>query len=140
MQSDSLHADLTGLKPKAARAGLDLTVNQIPSNPEPEPFVQPAEPLLAVVDEARIRCGMTLKEMAGNAEVNFGTFCDAMNGKPGKNFCIVWLDKQPITYRLTFAKLVSQKYGISKAAERALVIRRLFSAIEDLLTLTVVSE
>lgn len=136
MQSNSLGRDLTLGRPRAAKIHPDLIADQTASNQEPEPFVQPVEPLLAIVDEARIRCGMSLKEMAIAADVNLGTFCDAMKGKPGKNFNVSWLDPQPIRYRITFAKLLSQKHGISREQERAIVIQRLFDSIEDLLTLT----
>jgi DNA-binding XRE family transcriptional regulator len=114
---------------------LDLTQAATTAN-----AVVPTDPFLALIDEARVLCGMSQKEMALNAGVNFGTFSAAMNGTHGKNFSVAWLDAQPFDYRAALARIVAKKFGISKEQQRQIVLDRLFAIIHELVALTVVSE
>lgn len=68
--------------------------------------------LLALVDEARIRAGMSQKEMAINAGVPEGPFSEALRGVRG-NFAIHWLDRQPDVFWLAFHRITADRYGIT---------------------------
>ena len=96
--------------------------------------VTPDEPFLALIDEARVFCGMSQKEMALNAQVNFGHFSEAMSGK--RHFSVAWLDAQPFEFREAIGKIIAKKYGASRETQRAVVLRRMFSAINDLVAMT----
>lgn len=102
--------------------------------------ITPDTPLLALYDEARILCGMSQKEMAITAGVNEGTFSQALRGEGSRTFNPEWIDRQPHGYKVALTTLMQRKFGVTKEAARAVVIHKLFAAIEELLTLTVVSE
>lgn len=67
---------------------------------------------LALVDEARIRAGLSKKEMAINAAVPDGAFSEALSGTRG-NFAIHWLDRQPQSFWLTFHKITAERYHLT---------------------------
>jgi hypothetical protein len=124
---------LQDVHPRPAKVHPGLPPEQTGVNP-----TVPTDPFLALIDEARILCGMSQKEMALNADVNLGQFSAAMSGQ--KHFSVSWLDAQPFDYRAALARIVAKKFGISKEQQRQIVLDRLFAAIHELVTLTVVSE
>lgn len=133
----SLGSALDSIRGKAAKVGTDWMTDPIETNSS-DTGQQTA--FLALVNEAMIRSGLSQKAAAINARVDEPTFSKGLRGLPGKNFHVGWLDAQPIEFRIALAKLLSMKFGVSKETERAIVIRRLFDCIEELLVLTVVSE
>jgi len=136
MQSNSLGSDLAALKPRAAKVGLGLPETATTANPP----VVPDTPLLALYDEARVLCGLSQKEMAHNAGINEGTFSQALRGTAGKNFDPRWIDRQSTDYKIALTTLMQRKFGVTREAARAVVLRKLFAAIDELVSLTVVSE
>jgi hypothetical protein len=134
MQSNSLDSRLPAGKPKAARISPDLLGGETVVN------VTPDTAFLALIDEARVLCGMSQKEMAIAAGVNEGHFSLALRGTNGKNFDPRWLDKQPIAFRSALAAILAKKFGVSREQQRAIVLQKLFDCIEQLVALTVVSE
>jgi hypothetical protein len=133
-QSNSLSAPLLGRTTRAKSIDSDLPVEQTPVN------VTPVTSFLALIDEARVACGMSQKEMALSAGVNEGQFSLALRGTQGKNFDPRWLDDQPMTYRIALAKVISKKFGVSRDTQRAIVMRRVFAAIDELVALTMDTE
>jgi hypothetical protein len=71
---------------------------------------------LALVDEARIRAGLSVKEMAINAgNVPYGQFSEALSGTRG-NFAVHWLDGQPAAFWLAWNAITNERYGLSPKA------------------------
>lgn len=134
MQSNTLDSRLPVSKPKPARISPDLPGGETTVN------VTPDTAFLSLIDEARVLCGMSQKEMALSAGVNEGHFSLALRGTQGKNFDPRWLDKQPLAFRAALASLLSKKFGVSREQQRAIVLQKLFDCIEQLVALTVVSE
>lgn len=134
MQSNSLDSRLPEGKPKPARISPDLLGGETAVN------VTPDTAFLALIDEARVHCGMSQKEMALAAGVNEGQFSLALRGTHGKNFDPRWLDRQPLSFRASLAGILSKKFGVSREQQRAIVLQKLFDCIEQLVALTVVSE
>jgi transcriptional regulator with XRE-family HTH domain len=102
------------------------------------PSVIPDTPLLALYDEARILCGLSQKEMAITAGVNEGTFSQALRGEGSRTFNPEWIDRQSHDYKVALTTLMQRKFGVTREAARAVIVRKLFAAIEELLTLTTV--
>lgn len=136
--SNSLGTDRLTAKTTRPKIGRDWQA--APTDAAPAPDGQCGDAFLALIDETRIGLGWSHKQMAINAAVDPGVWSEAMKGKPGRNFSVPWLDAQPIAYRIAFAKLVAKKFGVSRETERAIVLRRLFDAVESLVLLTEVSE
>jgi hypothetical protein len=133
-QSNSIDSRLLAKTTRSKVIDRALTGESIPVN------VTPDTSFLALIDEARVLCGMSQKEMAVVAGVNEGQFSLALRGTQGKNFDPRWLDEQPIKFRTALASIISKKFGVSRDQQRAIVLQRVFDAIEQLVALTVVAE
>ena len=72
---------------------------------------------LALVDEARIRAGMSVKEMAIEANVDVATFAAALKGTSRQNFAAHWLHTQPTKYKLAYQAITADRYGLSVQRE-----------------------
>lgn len=132
--AQTVGADLLQPKVTVPKVGRDLLGTATTAN------VTPDTGFLALIDEARVRCGWSQKQMAINAGVNEGTFSQALHGSNGKNFDPRWLDAQPIEYRIALADIIGNKFGVTRDMKRALVLRKVFDAIGELTALTEVSE
>ena len=98
--------------PKPLRARLDPVRSGSERCPV-SPNISDKAAFLSLVDEARIRAGMSRKEMAINAQVPESAFSEAMSGTRG-NFAIHWLDRQGPLFWLAFHKITAERYGLSE--------------------------
>jgi hypothetical protein len=129
-QHKTLRESLDDVRPKAAKI---LTTS------EPVRTVQNSNEklaFLALIDEARIRAGLSQKEMAITAAVNEGAFSEALKGSRG-NFAAHWLDAQPQSFRAAFHKLLGMRWGLDQAAEADIDAERIGALVALLVKRTV---
>lgn len=79
---------------------------------------------LALVDQARILAGLSVKEMAINAAVPEGPFSEAFRGVRG-NLAVHWLDRQPQAFWIQFIRIVSERQGLSPETQARVQITRI---------------
>jgi transcriptional regulator with XRE-family HTH domain len=79
---------------------------------------------LALIDEARIRAGLSQKEMAMTAAVSEGVFSEALKGQRG-NFAIHWLATQPAPFWAAFLKILARRFDITPEREIDLAADRI---------------
>jgi hypothetical protein len=125
--SNSLGRSLDAVKGRAARVG--LTRHPVPT----ESNDADKAAFLALIDEARIRAGLSQKEMAISANVDAGTFSSALSGQGRVNFAAHWLHNQPDAFWSAFAKIVLERRGIDEARADELTADR----IGELVTLLI---
>jgi hypothetical protein len=129
-QHKTLRESLDDVRPKAAKI---LTpsepVRTVQNNDDKGAF-------LALIDEARIRAGLSQKEMSINAVVNEGAFSEALKGARG-NFAAHWLDRQPKSFRQAFHKLLGLRWGIDEATESEIEAERIGELVSLLIKRTV---
>lgn len=94
---------------------------------------------LALIDEARIKCGMSGKEMAHYAGVLESVLSEALSGTRG-NFAAHWLFLQPEKFVSAFVDLVLMKRGIDKPRLAQIRASRIGELVALLVEQTVVSE
>jgi hypothetical protein len=129
-QHKTLRESLDDVRPKAAKI---LTTS------EPVRTVQNDHEklaFLALIDEARIRAGLSQKAMAITAAVNEGAFSEALKGARG-NFAAHWLDGQPQAFRQAFHKLLGLRWGIDEASESDIEAERIGELVSLLIKRTV---
>jgi hypothetical protein len=106
--SNSVGQALANVKGRAARVGLA-------SHPVPtESNLDDKAAFLSLIDEARIRAGLSQKEMAICANVDAGTFSVALSGQGRVNFAAHWLNGQPDAFWAAFSKIVLERRGIDQ--------------------------
>lgn len=126
----TLRESLDDVRPKAAK---------ILTSSEPVKTAQNVDDkaaFLALIDEARIRAGMSQKEMSINAAANEGAFSEALAGARG-NFAAHWLDRQPKPFRQAFHKLLGLRWGIDEASEADIEAERIGELVALLIKRTV---
>jgi hypothetical protein len=106
-----------------------MSSDVVPTDPTPDD----KGAFLALIDEARIRAGVTKKEMQICSGVDKGTFYEAMSGQGRSNFAAHWLHNQPDKFWASFADLVLERRGIDKARVDELTADR----IGELVTLLI---
>lgn len=112
-----LRRDLDSLR--AGDANLRIGSESLRSTPKDE--------VLALIDEARQKVGMSRKEMAGNAGCPESVLSEALAGGRS-NFAAHWLWQQPDAFVVEFFGLASSRRGLSpesKVAVRAARIAEL---------------
>lgn len=113
---------MESLRGKAAKVGMDR--DRLPTTPKPSINPNKAS-FLALIDEARIRAGETIKEMAGNAGTDTGSFSEAMSGQGRINFAAHWLDGQSDAWWMAFIKIVCEKRGLDATRQREITAERI---------------
>jgi len=88
---------------------------------------------LALIDEARIRSGMSVKEMAIEANVDMATFAAALKGTSRQNFAAHWLAAQPTKWWMAFHKITADRYGLSPRVEQETFAERVGELVTLLL-------
>lgn len=132
-------------QPKSIRTGLDsITAKdaKIRMDSEPlriDPMLLDKAATLALIDEARIKCGMSGKEMAHYAGVLESVLSEALSGTRG-NFAAHWLFLQPEKFVTAFTDLVLLKRGIDKPRLAQIRASRIGELVALLVEQTVVSE
>lgn len=111
-------ADLDAIRAGSANLRMDSDRVRIDPNQDDK-----AE-FLAVCEEARIKCGLSKKEMAITARVTESTFNEAWSGKRG-NVAIQWLWSQGDGYMATLIELVAERRGLSAENNRAVRAERI---------------
>ncbi len=104
-----------------------------------DPKLLDKEACLALVDEARIKSGMSRKEMAHYAGTTESALSEAMSGTRG-NFAAHWLFLQPDKFVSTFTDLVLLKRGIDRLAKAQIRCQRIAELVSLIVESTVVSE
>lgn len=126
----TLRESLDDVRPRAAKI---LTTS------EPVRTVQNSSDkaaFLALIDEARIRAGLSQKEMSLNASVNEGAFSEALKGARG-NFAAHWLDTQPVEFRAAFHKLLAIRWGLDENTDAHIDADRIGELVALLIRRTV---
>lgn len=112
-----LRNDLESVRGKDAKIRMDSEpVRTTSERVRIDPNLTDKAAFLALVDECRIACDMSVKEMAINASVPESQMSEALKGVPGRgNFAGHWLYCQPERFLAKFCDLVLTKRGIDKA-------------------------
>jgi hypothetical protein len=124
---NSVGTALDRVKGRAAKVG--ITSEPLPIGPNSEDKAA----FLALIDEARIRAGLSQKEMAISANVDQGTFSEALSGQGRINFAAHWLHNQCDGFWTAFAKIVLEKRGLDQDRVEELTAQR----IGELVTLLI---
>jgi hypothetical protein len=98
--------DVTGKAGKVRMGSDDIRTDQ--NGPE----LDEDSALLALLDQARIRAGMSWKEMQINARVPKGQWSEAYNGVRG-NFAWLWVMRQPKKYQEALRKIVDRHFNLT---------------------------
>ena len=129
-QQKTLRESLDDVRPKAAKI---LTTS------EPVRTAQNSnekQAFLALIDEARIRAGLSQKEMSLNACVQEGAFSEALKGARG-NFAAHWLDTQPVSFRAALHKLLAIRWGLGQETQAHIEAERIGELVSLLIKRTV---
>lgn len=132
-QPKSLRTDLDTLSAKDAMIRMDSEPLRI------DPKLLDKAACLALIDEARIKCDMSKKEMAHYAGVLESVLSEALSGTRG-NFAAHWLFLQPDKFVSAFVDLVLMKRGIDKTAKLAMRRQRIAELVALIVETTAVSE
>lgn len=132
-QPKSLRTDLDAITAKDAKIRMDSEPFRI------DPKLLDKAATLALIDEARMRCLMSGKEMAHYAGVTESVLSEALSGKRG-NFAAHWLFLQPEKFVAAFTELVLMKRGIDKPKMAQVRAQRIGELIALLVESTAVSE
>ena len=128
--ANSVGQSLHGVKGRAAKVGLSSTPMPTESNPDDKAA------FLSLIDEARIRAGLSQKEMAISANVDAGTFSAALSGQGRVNFAAHWLHGQPDAFWSAFSKIVLERRGIDQARADELTADRIGELVSLLIKQT----
>jgi hypothetical protein len=132
-QPKTLRTSLDDVTGKDAR--LRMSSEQVRISPN----VAGKASFLALVDEARIKCDMTWKEFALNAEILDSVLSEARSGTRG-HFAGYWVFSQPDRYVAVFVDLLLLKRGITKANRAQIRARQIGDLVTLLVESTAVSE
>jgi hypothetical protein len=114
----TLRESLDDVRGKAAKVLIDSDPVRTPAN-----YVEKAA-FLSLVDEARIRAGLSQKEMSITAAVSEGAFSEALKGTRG-NFAIHWLANQPPSFWAAFLKILAQRFHLTEESKADLDAERI---------------
>ncbi len=109
---NSVRSSLDVGKPVAAK----VLVSSEPVRTEPNDEIK-AE-ILALIDEARVKSGLSHKEMQIAAGAAKSAYSEAANGERG-NYAVQWLWAQPVSFWVEFIRLVQVAKGITPDTEAA---------------------